>query len=291
MLIVSVPCVQGLVALTMRHIATAPIPRLPRQTSSCNVFLRSSPWHSAFSFDTLILACADCCPGHVQAASNSHMKQEELVANVLPAFLSPDAEHTFIQLLRSLAAHEMLSHRDAYDRFLPGLEGLERTSLCGGHGAAGGNGAEESAPSIESVVATLVLRNGVDAEHPMMAALAAQLGVPLAVVYASGCATVRVCSCLLPLSARMALPLAHAHRRGVLCRAHCTCRRMCVFYRAPSTACCVMCTQTTAMLACTMAKHLSERLLVWAVSRCVACAVCLLSCFREWANDLPALFQ
>lgn len=49
-------------------------------------------------------------------------------------------------------------------------------------------------PDMEAVVQALVLRNGVDAEHPMMQALCNALRASIGVVYASGNATARVCT-------------------------------------------------------------------------------------------------
>lgn len=54
--------------------------------------------------------------------------------------------------------------------------------------------AEQQRPDMDAVVSALVLRNGVDAEHPMMQALCTALRTSIGVVYASGTATARVCA-------------------------------------------------------------------------------------------------
>ena len=96
-------------------------------------------------------------------------------------YLRDEHSGLILWLLRHLAAYELLQRRETYERFLPGLEGLRRLPGGSAEGA-----------SMEAVVEGLVLRDGVDAEHPMIQALSTLLRVPLAVLYASGDAPVRV---------------------------------------------------------------------------------------------------
>ena len=142
------------------------------------------------------------------------LSPSELAGFLLPLFRDEYAS-LFIHLFRTLTAFEMLTHAETYERFLPGLEGLATLRAAGNFdvhgqsadaessgedgGGGSGNGAdsarEGAVPSMEAVVQALVLRDGVDAEHLMIQALATLLDLPLAVVYTGGAATVRVRSC------------------------------------------------------------------------------------------------
>jgi hypothetical protein len=155
----------------------------------------------------LVMPSSNAALCALQIATYGEIGADAVAAQLLPAFCD-DSAHLYVHLARCLAAHEMLARRDAYERFLPGLEGLEAAlavhpsshpSPAGNAGDGGDGGAQPAGagvgagvPTIEGVVDALVLRDGVDAEHPMMQALAALLGVPLAVVYTGGAAKVRV---------------------------------------------------------------------------------------------------
>lgn len=117
----------------------------------------------------------------MQIARQEDWTAVEIVAAALQ-YLRDEHSGLVLWLLRALAACELLQRREVYERFLPGLEGLRRLP--------------EGAEGMEAVVSGLVLQDGVDAEHPMIQALSTLLRVPLAVVYASGDAPVRVRSSL-----------------------------------------------------------------------------------------------
>ena len=131
----------------------------------------------------------------MQLTTYASLSAGELAASLLPLFRDEHAA-LFIHLFRTLTAFEMLTHADAYDRFLPGLEGLaavrDSSFFAGGNGDSDGGAGGDGVPSMETVAQALVLRDGVDAEHLMIQALATLLELPLAVVYTGGAATVRV---------------------------------------------------------------------------------------------------
>ena len=133
----------------------------------------------------------------MQLTTYASLSAGELAASLLPLFRDEHAA-LFIHLFRTLTAFEMLTHADTYDRFLPGLDGLaavrDSSFFAGGNGNgdSGGGAGGDGVPSMETVAQALVLRDGVDAEHLMIQALATLLELPLAVVYTGGAATVRV---------------------------------------------------------------------------------------------------
>jgi hypothetical protein len=107
------------------------------------------------------------------------MPANEAIIMLAPGFRD-EFTHLLVHLFRNLTAYEMLTNFKRYETFLPALEGLPRIP-------------PHVPLSVETAVQYLVLKDGVDAEHLMIQALATLLLIPLAVVYASGDAPVRVC--------------------------------------------------------------------------------------------------
>ena len=132
-------------------------------------------------------SCHDAATRYGVQMAELNTSADAVASDLRPAFCEPSNGAAIVHLFRCLAAHEMLTHKDAYDHFLPGLEGLQQSTKKSSF-----DDTESGVPDVETVVNTLVLQEGVDAEHPMIQALAALLDVPLAVVYTSGVSVARV---------------------------------------------------------------------------------------------------